>query len=124
MSKARKKLSKKAAMKKKEKEMGKRPDIERGTEILLELERKVRYASSGTGTAKVTQKKVKVRRPVQKWDYTVEDAQGRIYSLTFRQGEPVSMSGDKADYHVISSDFRVENPTPSSTADLVRRLKF
>jgi hypothetical protein len=100
-----KKLTKKASMKAKAKEMGKRPNIPEGTKISLEIQRKTRFGSSGVGTGRVTHKVVTVRCPLRQWDYSVEDAQGRIYSLTFAQGEPVRMSGDKADYAVLSSDF-------------------
>lgn len=121
----RKKLSKKAAIKRKEKEMGKRPEIPRGTKMSLQLERKTRYASSGTGSARVTRKVVTIRRPIRKWDYSVEDAQGRIYALTFRQGQPVHLSGPKADYHVLSANpLPEENPSNSGFSTLVQRLKF
>lgn len=121
---AKKKLTKKSARKARDKRMGKRPHIPAGTKIQLELERKTRFASSGTGTARITHKTVKVRRPVRKWDYIVEDAGGRIYSLTFEQGKPMRMSGAKADYEVLSSDFGKRKANPASSTDLIRRLKF
>lgn len=111
---AKKKLTKKASMKARDKRMGERPDIPAGTKIDLKLQRRTRYESSGIGSGRVTRKTVTVRVPVGQWAYHVKDDQGRRYRLTFVQGEPVRMDGDKADYDVVSSDFNAPETNPTA----------